>query len=167
MKNSRWFILISLVATLSARADRIDDSSVAELIHLAGTRDKEARHALCYRFLYGVGGAEQDYSKALHWCEIAAKTGLPSSQTLLAEMFYRGQGTGVDYARAFDLYAAAANQGHPHAQYMLALMYGRGLGVKQSDDLGLVWLRRAASNGSEPARQLLNQMEKEMPTRQP
>ena len=154
-------LCLAIAATLSfghVWAGSLDDASIEQLTVRADDGDKDARHALCYRFIYGVGVA-RDYSVAKHWCEIASASGNASSQILLAEIHYHGQGVPVDYKKAFDLFSAAARQGHPHAQFMLATMYGRGQGVPSDEVRAEEWLRRSASSGYEPALELLQKFE--------
>lgn len=154
-------VCIAIAAALSfspACAGSLDDASIEQLTTMAEKGDKDARHRLCYRFIYGDGVAK-DYSAAKHWCELASASGNSSSQTLLAEIHYHGQGVPVDYRKAFDLFSAAARQGHPHAQFMLATMYGRGQGVPSDERRAEEWLRRSASSGYEPAKELLRKLE--------
>lgn len=154
-------VCIAIVAAVSFSpvfAGSLDDASIEQLTTLAEKGDKDARHALCYRFIYGQGVAK-DYSAAKHWCELAAAAGYSSSKTLLAEIYYYGHGVPVDYKKAFNLFRAAARQGHRHAQFMVATMYGRGQGVISNQARAEEWLRRSAASGYELAKERLQKLE--------
>ena len=150
--------IATALSLATACSGSLDKASLEHLTMLAEKGDQDARHRLCYRFIYG-DGVTKDYSQAKHWCELATASGNPNSQTLLAEIYYYGQGVPVDYKKAFDLFDAAARQGHPHAQYRLAIMYGRGQGVASDDARAEEWLRRSAASGYEPAKELLRKFE--------
>jgi TPR repeat protein len=158
----RFGLCIAIAAALSCAlgcATAALDESTRQLIVQAEQGDPNARHALCYRFSYGVRGAPKDYSAAKHWCELGAAAGIPSSQTLLAEMYFHGRGVSLDYHKAFSLYSAAAQQGHRHAQYMLGNMYVDGQGVPGDQALAKEWMRRAAASGHEEAQEWLQKRE--------
>lgn len=154
-------LCVAIAAALSVShvcAGSPDEASIKQLTARAEKGDRDARHALCYRFIYGDGVAK-DYAAAKHWCELASASGIANSQTLLAEIYFHGQGVSVDYKKAFDLFGAAARQGHRHAQFMLATMYGRGQGVPSDEVRAEEWLRRSAASGYEPAKELLRKFE--------
>ena len=66
-----------------------------------------------------------------------------------------GAGVSKNEGEAARLYQRAAELGDAEGRYQLAMVYFAGRGVAQSDSLGLVWLRRSASQGFEPAQQEL------------
>jgi TPR repeat protein len=116
-------------------------------------------HARCYGYSYGERGLRRDYARALEWCRRAAELGVPSGQTLYAELYYTGRGVEQDYATAFAWYERAAEAGHLHAQLMLGLMYAQGQGVDADPETGLVWIQRSADQGHEKAIELLEKLE--------
>lgn len=135
-----------------------------EQLVVQAEKNLDAQHALCYRYLRGVGGATKDYQKALVWCEKAAINNIPSSQTLLAEMHYLGLGIIKDHNKAFHWYKKAAGNGHTHAQYVLALMYlEQESDVAKNTDKAIIWLQRSASKGHKKAQQKLQELGSKQP----
>ncbi|MDN5849021.1 MAG: SEL1-like repeat protein [Nitrococcus sp.] len=63
-----------------------------------------------------------------------------------------------NYELALPLLARLARAGNPRAQYALGYMYYTGQGVEQSQRTALVWIRRAANNGSTLAIQALGRI---------
>ena len=57
-------------------------------------------------------GIQTDYTKALHWCEMASQFTKDDNQEvammMLGDMYYHGKGTKVNYQRAADLYKQAS-----------------------------------------------------------
>lgn len=52
----------------------------------------------------------------------------------------------------------AAQQGHPDAMQWLGRCYLSGEGVPKDDNLGIMWIAKAASNGHEIAKSQMNAM---------
>lgn len=126
----------------------------------ADSGDGQAQHRLCYGYSYGAEGLEKDDAKAVHWCEIAARSGAPNSMTLYAEKLYMGIGTAVDYPAALRLYEKAAEKGHVHAQYISSIFYFRGYGTEPNPEIGMYWLLKAAQQGYEPALLVLEKLKR-------
>lgn len=80
---------------------------------------KEAQDQLGAIYFSGEGNVSRDYTKALKWFRMAAKT----------------------ETDAFD-------RGIPNSQYSLGLMYENGFGVKQSYDTALYWYDRVVKRGN-------------------
>ena len=128
------------------------------LQQLADDGNRQAQHRLCYGYSYGKEGLDKDVSKALYWCEIAARSGAPNSITLYAEKLYLGIGTAVNYPAALYLYEKAAKKGHVHAQYIASIFYFRGYGTEPNSEKGMYWLIKAAQQGYEPAVRVLEKL---------
>ena len=104
-------------------------------------------HELCYAYIYGDGGSP-DYQNARYWCEVAAKTGESSSETLYAELFYFGEGGTVDSEKAAYWYAKAAKQNHVHAEFMLFNLYVRDKYMNgKYSPRGVEMLQKSAASG--------------------
>ena len=147
---TQWLIGCSL-APLSPEANA--------LIKQGEAGEMKAIHKLCYGYLRGKG-LPKDYDEAVKWCSTGAKKGIPSSQTLLAEMYYFGLALDKDYKQAFHWYKSAALNEHAHAQYVLALMYIEGLGLRiKKPEKAVPWLKRSASKGHKKAQQKLKELE--------
>jgi TPR repeat protein len=59
------------------------------------------------------------------------------------------------YKPAFHELLPLAMQGNTHAEYAVGYMYYYGYGVAQDTESGMVWMERAASQGSESSQQAL------------
>jgi TPR repeat protein len=60
-----------------------------------------------------------------------------------------------DYKTAFHELLPLAMQGNTHAEYAVGYMYYYGYGVAQDSESGLVWMERAAGQGSMSAQHAL------------
>ena len=54
----------------------------------------------------------------------------------------------------------AAEQGYAPAQYNLGVMYANGEGVAKNDEQAVKWYRKAAEQGDEDAKKLLEKLER-------
>ncbi|MEO6529027.1 MAG: sel1 repeat family protein, partial [Gemmatimonadaceae bacterium] len=52
-------------------------------------------------------------------------------------------------------YLKAADRGHAESQYALGMLYANGEGVSRSDGEAAKWLKKAAAQGNDRARQEL------------
>ncbi len=107
------------------------------------------------RMLAGGTGVRKNEAEAVSWYRRAATANDIPSIVRLAELYTSGRGVSKNEGEAARLYQRAAELGDAEGRYQLAMVYFAGRGVAQSDSLGLVWLRRSASQGFEPAQQEL------------
>jgi TPR repeat protein len=121
--------------------------------------------------LYNDGlGVPEDIEQALYWIRKAAAQGHAESQNVLQsynENVARDEAIKIctegvaafeakNYARAFELFSQAAEMGQADAQCNLGMLYiTEGTGIKHDDEKAVYWLRKAAVQGNEEARQLL------------
>lgn len=56
-----------------------------------------------------------------------------------------------DHERAFRLSELLAYDGDREAQYALGFMYFHGIGVHRDQELGILWIKKAAEKGHPPA----------------
>lgn len=114
-------------------------------------------HAHCYGYIYGLNGFPKDYARAFEWCKRGAEAGIPSSQTLFAELYLYGEYVTKDYAVAEHWYLLAAKQGHVHAQYMMARLE---LAKANPDiDTACYWLTMSSFFGYDKAEKMLKELE--------
>lgn len=85
-----------------------------------------------------------DYKTAARELKGLANQGSVGAQTLLGNMYYKGQGVPQDYKLALEWYLKAAEQGDTNAQYNLGLMYYNGSGVQQDLIQAYIWVNLAA-----------------------
>ena len=88
-----------------------------------------------------------------------AEKGYPQAQTLLGEMFEKGEGVRQDYFKAAEWYTLAAGLGrYPDAQVALGDLYFAGRGVVHSYAEAVFWYDRAAKRGHPVAQYLMGIM---------
>lgn len=98
-------------------------------------------------------------SEALVWFKKAAAIGDNDARMYCAAAYLFGYGTAKNPDMARKYYIDAAKSGVPLAQYTLG-KYFLGSRDKQSKQLGLIWLSKAAKLGSAQAQQTLEKLEK-------
>lgn len=88
--------------------------------------------------------------------QLHARRGDPGAQTTLGVAYYKGMGVPQDAAKAVSLWQQAAEQDFPNAEAVLGGAYYLGAaGLKKDQDKALELLHKAATGGSEIARQEL------------
>lgn len=122
----------------------------------------EAQGALGWFYDNGFG-VRQDSAVAAAWYTKSAQQGVARSQYRLAGMYRAGShGLGRDIKTMLSWYHRAAEQDFAPAQSMLGRLMMRGREVAR-DALGAFqWLSLAVINGSESARQALEELVGEM-----
>ena len=120
-------------------------------------------------YLDNPGDQDERY-QAMHWFEQAADQGDIQSQYLLGELYW-SRNSGVEFAASGDERAMhfssddskaiywickAAQNNHAAAQFSLSEAYSTGTGVTVNRDQQRLWLELAASNGSEEAKERLD-----------
>ena len=109
------------------------------------------------RFREGVG-VVQDFAKARHWYEVAAKNGDAKAQNNLGTMLLDGLGCEPDAKAAAYWYQMSANQGFEIAQYNLGKRYLHGSGVDKDEQAAFHWIGLAAEQGDLTAMGVLGAM---------
>ncbi|MGD0259555.1 MAG: J domain-containing protein [Verrucomicrobiota bacterium] len=83
---------------------------------------------------------EEDFASILE----SARSGSPSDQVELADMYSEGTKVPKNEAEAFRWYLAAASQGDCQGMWMVGVSYLRGLGVERDKNEATKWLSRLA-----------------------
>lgn len=100
-----------------------------------------------------------DPKEALRLLTGLAEKGYPRAQTLLGEMYEKGEGARLDYFKAAEWYTLAAGLGrYPDAQVALGDLYFAGRGVAHSYAEAVFWYARAAKQGHPVAHYLMGIM---------
>ena len=76
--------------------------------------------------------------------------------------YANGEGVLKDDAEAVKWYRLAADQGQADAQYGLGIMHANGRGVLKDSVLAHMWSNIAGANGNEAARELRDNLERDM-----
>lgn len=90
---------------------------------------------------------------------LQAEKGKASAQYRLGRMYELGIKLPVDRDKAFFWYQKAAAQNFADAEYHLAIAYLYGVNAEKSEELGMMWLSAAASNGHQVAKNLQEKLE--------
>jgi len=80
-----------------------------------------------------------------------------NQQQTLESKFETGQKDFIahDYQGAFEQLEPVAREGNANAQYAIGYMYFYGKGVKEDQELGKVWIKKAARQGQPLAQKAL------------
>ena len=100
---------------------------------------------------YSVGmiaHVKGDYALALRVWTPLAEQGEAPAQSMLGEMYGRGEGVPKDYVEAMRWFRLAADQGYAQGQINLGVLYYNGDGVSQDYVLAHMWFNIAAASGS-------------------
>ena len=115
---------------------------------------------------FGGTGFPKDEAKGREWYQKGADRGDSDSKRRLAMLMYdeassyieKENVTENDKKKAAGLFAKAADLGDMNAQYMFGLCYYHVIGVPQDDEKAAFWLRKAAAQGHEEAKEQLKEM---------
>jgi TPR repeat protein len=113
----------------------------------------------CY---YSGHGVDQDYNKAFDWFMRSANQGDVNGQCWLGNCYYNGHGVKRNYDKAFDWFKMSANKGDANGQCWLGTCYYNGDGVNQDYAKAVEWLEKAADQNHAGAKQLLDEINKEL-----
>lgn len=108
-------------------------------------------------------GVERDAFLAEKLYLEAAAAGDQSARNNLGELYETGRGVKEDAARAFENYRQAAEAGFVPAQFNLGRMYAAGTGTERDFVKSRLWLGRALQGGVQPAKQMLDWLDKQEP----
>lgn len=118
--------------------------------------DPDAQTSLGTMYHNGKG-VVCDLSEAMKWYRKAANQGHEYAQLDLGLCYTdKRLGSQVNYQEAFRYFKMAAQKGLPQAQYMLGSCYVYGTGTERNAAEGKRWLKKAADQGNEDAKQLLD-----------
>jgi len=99
-------------------------------------------------------------NEAIEWLAKAAQAGQAQAVLLLATAIGKGEyGLMRDEARAEELLLPWAEKGNADCQFVLAALYQHGETFAGRRSEAQLWLRRAAENGSEEAKQIIRKAE--------
>lgn len=108
---------------------------------------------------YGNRGLPRDLDKLRPWCELAAVHGNGWGDFCLGGLYFDAlAGFPRDQALALRYFEIAARKGHPVAQHDYGWMLVQGRGVPADREAGVRWLRAAAAQGSDVAKDKLRSL---------
>ena len=136
-------------------------SELDSLKEAARQGDVEVQLYLGYKYFTG-DSIPQNPAEAARWYRMAAEQGIVEAQFQLGIMYFDGSGVPQNYTEAARWYRMAAEQGDAGAQFYLGLIYHYGFGVPKDYVQAYAWYNIAAAQGRETAKELLENITKEM-----
>lgn len=107
----------------------------------------------------GLGGYEKNQNKAIEWYEKAAKKGNVYAQSNLAQIYLAKSNQDYKYRYQSVFWRKKiAEQGSVESQMLLGLAYLNGEGIERDKPLGLEWLYKSSQSGHEPAKKVLEEL---------
>ena len=132
-------------------------AAVAWYRKAAETGDASAQASLAYCLLNGRG-CDKNYDEAVFWYTKAVEQDDLNALNGLAVCYFRGWGVVKDAKKGFCLAMRAAVCGYVPSQADVGECYIKGIGVDPDENLGRIWLERAASKNNKRAQLLLLKM---------
>jgi len=129
-----------------------------KLTQEANAGDPLAQHELGLRFLMGEG-VPADTTQAVYWIKKAVDQNLASAKYNYAILLINGIGVKWDPYEAFKQFQTAAEDGMVQAQYVVGILYTDNLTVKRNYNLAYYWIKKAADNDYEPAKDIVAKLE--------
>jgi len=161
-------LIVGLCGSSPAAPEEVPTISAEKLERVR--RDAEQGIAEAQSYLgacYDTGtGVTRDFSEAVKWYRKAANQGLSAAQLFLGECYVKGTGVQKDDAEAFKWYHKAAQQGYAAAQVMVGACYSQGIGVPKDNVTAYMWAALAATAGTHDAKELREEISKQMTNEQ-
>lgn len=127
----------------------ISASEMNLFVQIATDGDIAVQAAIGKRYLLGIEGFKQDYSKAKQYLRMAASRNHPAALALLGYMHCLGLGTTQNLDKAYSYFVSAAGQNEPLGHNGLGFIYFRG-SSSQARNLRLAFrhFNESAAGGS-------------------
>ena len=116
-----------------------------------------AKHYLAHSYFLGWG-VDIDSERAVYWLRKAVEQGFAAAKYHLAHSYFFGLGVGVDYEASIYWLRQSAERGYVSGQHTLGSMYWRDGNYERA----VYWLRKAIAQGSEGAKNLLDELKEEL-----
>lgn len=111
------------------KAEELCIRALPGLTEKAENGNAGAQVTLGYYYKAGLGGVEQDYTKALKYYELAASRGWADAMSNAGMLYRDGKGVEQDYAKALEYFEQAARRNDANGYFQQAWMYENGMGV--------------------------------------
>lgn len=132
------------------------------LIRKANAGDVQAAHEIGVRYLVGHG-FDADTVQSYKWIEKAAEKKLPVALYNLGIFQNNGWGTEWNPYKAFDNFYAAVKEDFPLGNYVVGLFFTENLVVPRDLAMASYFIKRAANQNVEQAKDLLKELKKRNP----
>ena len=133
------------------------DAGKAYAWYIKLAESKNGNYLIGFLGLLELGRLEGD---ELKWCRKAVDDGYVWAQYCLGACYDGALGATIaeDRDEALRLITLAANRGFSHAQVTLGFHYAQGYNVPQDMDEARRWFEKAAEQGNEEAKEILNKL---------
>ena len=141
----RWRMLATvflLSFSAAAPVSAMWEEMLAEQLEAAEAGDADAQYEVGIKYLKGQG-VDRDVSLAVHWLELAAKSGNQQAATRLQRM--------QEHQVRFNATLEKAKSGDVEAQYTAGMMYLKGKGTAYDGDKARSWIGKAARQNDQKA----------------
>ena len=141
------FFLSSLLIVIYTMPVFSGDSDFEKIKRSAEAGISKSQFELGTIYLEGKYGVRKSTEAAVKWVRLAASTGDPKAQILLADLIRRGEGVQKDINEAIIWYKLAAENKNPEAYASLGQVYLEGDGVVKNISEAIKWLKLGAKSG--------------------
>lgn len=136
-----------------------DEDAMDELLEGAKAGDPEDQLSLGIAYQNGVGGLNENPSKALRWMTRAAEQGHEPAFCNLGWLYYGGYLGEMDIPNALKWFKRAADTGDANAAWQVSQIYADGEGgIRKNLKLARRYCKLAADLGSEEATEMLDSL---------
>jgi TPR repeat protein len=137
--------------------DSLEFKQLEELAKRALIGDGHAMYSIGLKYYQGDKDFMQDQDTGIKWIKHAANTSHKGAQSMIAEIYKKGDSTEQDYYKAALWYKRIAKQKNAAAQCNVGVMYNEGLGVRMDPLEASKWFIWAAEQGDSNAQFYLSQ----------
>ena len=132
-------------------------SEAKRLYELAAAQKyPDAQYALGRMYRDGLG-VPVDLARTIEYFTLASNQKYADALYALGKI-YEEMADFKDYKKAIELYKKADKKGYIKAAFALGIMYKEGRGIAKDEEKALRWLRKAAEQGYEEAKEVLKSM---------
>lgn len=155
MKTLDWLILANRNDVSSGKQEDTESETVRRYREAAakGCTGAQARLGEC---CFRGDGTKQNRREGVKWFRMAAGQGNARALHCLGICYLFGYCVKKNEVKAFSLWMRSAELGYTEAQYYIALCYENGDLVKRNHGEALKWLRLAAAQRHQDAREQLD-----------
>jgi TPR repeat protein len=141
-----------LCTKLSLDVSKLSDSpmykQLNELVRRALIGDGHVMYETGLKYFKGKSDFTQDLETGVKWIKNAANAKYKHAQSMIADIYKKGDSIEQDYRKAAIWYKTHAKQKNPDAQCNVGIMYNEGLGVRYDPLEASKWFTWASDQGN-------------------
>jgi TPR repeat protein len=147
--KSRFVTKLSI--DVSKRGDSLNFKQLNELARCALIGDGRAMYEIGLKYLNGDGDFTQDQDTGAKWIKNAANAKYKLAQSMMADLYNKGDSIEQDYFKATIWYKTLAKKKDSTTQFNVGIMYNEGHGVRKDPLEASKWFTWAADQGNSDA----------------